>query len=163
MKQYLETYSQFINEEMINSSGPAIYRNPKSIRKLGPWARALSDIDGNLFIMEDSFQMVHEDLAQWLLDNNKIDWATGGISDFYEQMMHNTVLWQQVGDQNLLYLSESYTQRKFNEYSVYRWTEHIKELTQRVKKRNPGMKYIRKRIYDVWKEPDFGHEQPMKR
>lgn len=109
---------EHLNEELIGkyranygSGNVEIYKNPKSIKRMGPWARALHDQDGNFYIAsvenetQETIATTHTDMVKWLNTNGenvKLEWnqVTGG----YE----NGIGWQRHKNTNNFYLSESY-------------------------------------------------------
>lgn len=152
------SYDEFINEELLTDeeSDRAIYKNPKSVRRLGPWSRGLTDKDGNFYVMENKNPSdIHEHLARWLIEIGELSWKNKGEDTFYEELMNNTVLWQQIGNENLFYLSESYGSEEIKgKYNIGRWENHIKKLTKKAKKRQSKFKFVEKRIWAVWESPD---------
>lgn len=50
--------ARFVNEEVVATFGGrsatvTIYKNPPSVRRTPPWARAISDLEGNFYIADD--------------------------------------------------------------------------------------------------------------
>jgi len=151
MKQYIETFGQFINEEHVfHEKHLDIYKNPQSIKRMSPWKRAISDEDGNLFVMDDPyFMFIHEDMVKILNKESEIE-----SSSNYESIFSNFVVWTQPGNKHEFYLSESYSNRDSQWHALSNYKDHIKEFTKYVEKKNPQFKYVQKRIWDIYEQPE---------
>jgi hypothetical protein len=56
-----------ISEELLGTAfhgkkSIEVYKNPKSIIAFDPEVRAISDSDGNLYVVDDSYNWIHSDL-----------------------------------------------------------------------------------------------------
>jgi hypothetical protein len=153
MKQHIKPFYQFINEEHVfHNKSLDIYKNPQSIKRMSPWKRAISDKDGNLFVMDDPyFVMVHDGLVKILNSKGEVE-----SSSNYESILGNFIAWTQPGNKSEFYLSESYsTNRGLHQWhALSNYKDHIKEFTKYVEKKNPQFKYVQKRIWDVYEQPE---------
>lgn len=159
MNQHVETYAQFINEELvIDTLNYGIYRNPKSIKRMNPWKRAISDEKGDIYVLDDPFfELVHGDMVRFLNEKGIIE-----SSSNYESILHNFVAWTQVGNQNTFYLSESYNTKNISYWNSLKFFgKHVNKFTKIVMKKNPQFKYVKKRIWDTFEQPKSDKE--MKR
>ena len=111
-----------INEELIGSY-PAdfgggkveIYKNPKSVSRMGSWARALTNYNGDFYIAsvnnetQDNIATTHTDMCNWLSgegEDIRVRWKDGlGI-------YVNGIAWQRYKNTRKFYLSESYAANK---------------------------------------------------
>lgn len=83
-----------------------VYQNPKSIKKFAPECRAISDPKGNLYVVDDGWNVTHSLLAQWL------DYNGYSISQRFESeeswLKRGYIAWHRVLKTDIFYLGESY-------------------------------------------------------
>lgn len=116
--------ARFVNEEVLgsypgrkNAGTVTIYKNPASIKRMSPWARAFHDQDGNFYIADeekhfdkDIIGTMHVVLLEEVI---KIDpsiktyWNSFGEAGYFEGLC-----WQRLDKTNKFYLSESYVDMK---------------------------------------------------
>lgn len=108
----------FLNEEIMTSydgkfSEVTIFKNPKSIQRMSPWARAFHDQKGNFYIADeelhhetDEIGTMHTTILRKLreIDSTiETEWIGDGNLGYI-----NGVCWQRLGKTNKFYLAESY-------------------------------------------------------
>ena len=121
--------SEFINEEYLGTfiglwnddQEIEVYMNPKTIKRMGEWNRAISDDKGNLFIVDTS-QVTHSEIIKYLRKFGYIFNAD------------NHIMWQRYKEGNNFFLSELY---ELDDYD-YPTRE---ELTKKVKEKNPKINF----------------------
>lgn len=107
-----------INEELVGtyegmmaSDIIEIWRNPPSVKEMGPWARAFTDYNGDFYIASiederrDDTSTTHTEMFGWLKSKGKdirIHWDAG------EGTYVDGISWQRYKNTNNFYLSESY-------------------------------------------------------
>ena len=74
MKKYVPLFEEFVGMISGRSLRWAkdnvvieVYKNPKSINKMGTYTRGVLDPDGNLFVVDDARDITHTDFIAWLL------------------------------------------------------------------------------------------------
>ena len=136
-----------LKEDMIGKiKGNEVYKNPKSIKRMEKDMRGMSDPQGNLYVVNNSFNFVHDDIETWLKKKGHIKFSTSGqgypwraaMADMYEK---GYIYWQRNGSTNEFRLSES-TETD---------ADYIKELlpiiakyTKKVKSKNSSYKFTLK-------------------
>ena len=103
-----------LNEELLgtikspwNALGD-LYKNPPTIRRMGQWVRAITNKNGDLYIV-DSPDIIHNDIINYLTEIGEISklvryWD----SPLKEDNPEGIIAWQRKGNTMELYLSESY-------------------------------------------------------
>ena len=83
-----------------------VYKNPQTIKNMGLWCRAITDLKGNLYVA-DHMGMIHSHIYKFLIYKGELK---GGYYDTYEEQwgFKNSLAWQRLAGTNKLYLSESY-------------------------------------------------------
>ena len=111
--------ARFVNEEKLGSySGQwgagkiTVFKNPKSIKRMSPWARAFSDQFGNFYIADEEFPedqdrigTTHTDFMEYV---QTIDRSIKTRWDDLLYIYVDGIGWQRGGKTNKFYLSESY-------------------------------------------------------
>ncbi len=98
-----------------------VYMNPKTIKRMGKWNRAISDDKGNLFIVDTS-QVTHSEIIKYLRKFG------------YKFNADNHIMWQRYEKGNNFFLSELY------DLDDYDYPTHG-ELTKKVKEKNPKINF----------------------
>lgn len=138
MKQHIETYEQFINEELIRINDLDVYVNPASIKRMNPWKRAISDVNGNLYVLDDPYYTtIHRTFTDMMYHQRYIG------NSYYNGFVRNEklMMWQQVGDSNTFCLSISDT-----------FTQPGSKLIEKVQKKNPKYKFLPVKIWEYAEE-----------
>jgi len=138
-----------LNEEFLKSIiAPGLYdigmyKNPKTITRMEPYIRGISDPKGNLFVVDDSHNLIHRDMYNLLIDDNLIK---NYGKDFY-LIMHGGLLiaWQRVKSTNTFKLSESYYSYDIGELSQ---DKDFMNDVDKVRKKNSQYKFELKKITD---------------
>lgn len=132
-----------LNEELVSSISWVgkdfeIYKNPKTVKRMDYWARALSTDNGDFYVITfkpeqitsnyDDIVITHTELADWLRDNvnSNIKWTKFGNQSGYGYYP-GAIAWQRYNNSDKWYISES---------TSYEWIqdnmEYIKECIERV-------------------------------
>ena len=115
------------------------FKNPKSIKRMASNLRAVSDENGNLFVVDDASHIVHIDLADWLQDNGHIKYSGQWIA-----IQRGEILgWQRNGNSNDFHISESVSAKNIIDYKS---ADRFIELRNKVKQKNPQYNFILLRI-----------------
>ena len=82
-----------------------IYKNPPSIKRMGKFIRAITDIDGNFYV-SDHYDCTHDDIIYFLCKKGELkeDYWDYQKLDSYT----NLVAWQRKSNTKDFYLAESY-------------------------------------------------------
>jgi hypothetical protein len=155
-----------LNEELLfSNSSYSIFKNPQSIKRMSPWKIAISDINGNLFVLDDpEFEMIHEDLAKELKELKELKG-----SPYYLNLLDNYVLWSQSGKTNSFYLSETYyfpeqfeTKIK-RKNDVRKYKKIINEHYNVLQKKQKNYSFFKKGIWDEFMYVLNFNSAPIKR
>ena len=125
------------------TNDPYVYKNPPSIKKFVPRARAISDINGDLYVL-DNFDLLHDDLIDYLVLNNKIDNRAG-----YNMKIHQydyCVAWERYGASNTFLLNDQYD--RFEKLSSY-LQNMILLFHKKVSEKNTQFNFITKNIHEI--------------
>lgn len=117
-----------------------VYKNPPSIKRMEPNLRAISDKDGNLFVVDASGYLTHTVFLKWLTLNNYIK-----IKSYtYLNSLSEIVSWQRKENTNDFYLSESYNM--YNDYEspffIANFADFIKSNIIKCKEKNPRFNFL---------------------
>ena len=149
-EEYMGSFEDFGGDYQVK-----MYMNPPTARRLGPWARALSDKEGNWYIAESPDDnringVTHSLMLgfiqsegyakdmKWIIDMKAVGYETG-MGGYYE----NGIGWQQVNNTNKFYISESY-----HPEWVYNNTELLEELAAPIRQKGAKL-YFHKIGYGV--------------
>lgn len=117
-----------LNEKLIsNQKNVEIYMNPKTIKRMEDYSRAVTDDRGNLYIV-NSTEWIHKNLITWL--NNVM--KTNLDKNPYENV-DKTIAWQKEKG-NSLYLSPAY-------HSLEGKIDKIEEMIEKARKKNPNIEF----------------------
>lgn len=123
-----------LNEELIGSikNKYEVYKNPKSIKRMEKNSRAISFPNGDLYVVDDSWNLIHSNIAKWLkipdfFDNEKT--IIKGVEKGY-------IAWERDNISNIFILGVSNTILPESHY-VY-----IKKYVSKIKQKNPQYKFI---------------------
>jgi len=144
---------KLIKEELLGNLGSIeVYKNPKSIKRMAPALRGLSDPQGNLYVMDDQYFAIHMDLERWLKNkghtkDKSADWDTRNWPKAFGDMIKKGyIYWQRKGDSNTFYLSES-TYPDVDWFKEMQLMKYLKKSVKKVQQKNPQYKFILKRIF----------------
>jgi hypothetical protein len=129
-----------------------VYRNPKSIKRMSPDLRAISDMKGDLYVMDDSSKFTHSELVKWLIAYGlapKYTW----YDSLYE--FGSLVAWTRVSNTDTFKLGESYRLELFHPLDENNLTESVFELYEQVKQKNPQYSFKLESIWEKGKNRDF--------
>jgi len=131
--------ARFVNEELLGTyegtygNGEIeMYKNPPSIKRMGPWARALTDQNGNFYIASalkeegrSTIATMHTDMIQWLKTHAQdVTTNWNGQKHRYD----NGIAWQRYANTMKFYLSESYDEE---------WEIHLPYIKHFMETRDP--------------------------
>jgi len=136
-----------INEELVGEMpngmvGIEVYKNPKSIKRMVSELRAISFPSGDLFVIDDSKNVLHTKFAEWLNKNKYKNVYVWGVDKFKKGYIH----WQRKGGSNDFWLSESTA--LFDEEERKEIVPYLEKYVKKVKSKNPQYKFILKSIWD---------------
>lgn len=169
MKLFTKTYDEFVNEEVlgdlkVKNQLVTFYKNPKSIKRMSHWKRAVSDKDGNLFVADDKDTMLHSYIVNWLH-------KTGNVKHFSKDLrnlMKWYIMWHQVGKSNIFCLSESYRTMSADGkdyllkgsdeplgtayYDIRHFQPFIESSLKKLRRKNPQFEFVLERIWTYAEE-----------
>jgi len=117
-----------------------VYENPKSIKRLEPDVRGISDKEGNLYVL-DHTGFIHERILDYVKSKKLMEDAGWDYDNHYYV---NMIAWQRMRGTNDMYLGESYSENKDVIY-----LDWFKELVDKVRTKNPHINFIEESIYDA--------------
>ena len=109
MLSLIEICKWVLNEELLGQYDNKydVYKNPKSIKRMDPDMRGISDPKGNLYVVDDGGRvLIHRHIFDWLKQNKQIR-SSLSVYDAGEDF--EVMNWQRVGSSNTFKLAESYT------------------------------------------------------
>lgn len=134
-------YSQYAKDNSVRFD---LYKNPTHIDIFEPNCRALSDRDGNLYVVDDSSHIIHKDIAiavNFKYGPGKSIFNTLNFYDSYFENTYSDITWERIGKTNTFRLGESFTlpsKYKPNYNEVIGKLENKVEL---IKKKNPNLNF----------------------
>lgn len=123
-----------------------VYKNPKSMKRMKDSIRGILDKEGNLYVINDNYNVIHNIFAEWLNLN-----GYPVAKNTYENL-HSTVPLQRFGNSDNFYLSESVKADEIEEN-----LENIVIILRKAKQKNPQYNYIVKNIENA--EPN--NDKPL--
>jgi len=156
---------EFLNEELVSSiswSGKdfEIYKNPKTVKRMDYWARAMSTDNGDFYIITFKYEQItsnyddiiitHTELADWLRDNvnSNIKYTPFGDKSGYGYYP-GAIAWQRYNNSDKWYISES-TSHEW----IERNEEYIKKSINKINEHNIHyLRLIPSRISKTYDNP----------
>jgi len=136
-----------LKEDLIGRiRGYEVFKNPISISRMEDNLRAISDPDGNLFVI-DSNDVMHNDIAAFLQKKGyKIpeSYGTDGLAKITER---GYISWARKGNSKDFYLGESYVLGMYP-FDAHEVISAIKKYAKKTNAKNPQYNFIVKSIYD---------------
>jgi hypothetical protein len=126
-----KSYIQFINEDFIgfmqdrSNKTVEIYKNPKSIKKFEANTRALINKDGDLYIADNSYDLMHVDIKDYLAEKHPNE---GVVKRDFINQIHL----QRFGNTNDFFFSEMYDEEDLLENE-----KTFIKILEKAKKKNP--------------------------
>ena len=116
-----------------------VYKNPKSIKRMVSKARAISDKNGDLFVLDNVRNVIHFHFYRILKLKNVIgDYGTSITHMSPEKVLY----WQRNGASNIFKLSESYDRE------IVEKLQNMKlPNLDKLKKKNPQYTFLLERIW----------------
>lgn len=145
-----------VNEALIHKftgrwshSDIEIYINPKSIKRMEPWLRGISDTEGNLWVT-DIADTTHSEILGQLFkigqtesDNySPITEVSNWGTNHYDDDKWLYCGWQREGDSNTFKIAESIS------FDIDQYREIFDEFASAVKQKNPQYDFIVEGIVD---------------
>jgi len=118
------------------------FKNPASIKQMKPDIKAIVDIEGNLYVVDDHFYLVHKDIIDHFkpmeptLENS--EWSRK------EHCYENVICLQRFHNTNTFYLGELYSTRD----GIGNW-DTVDAVWDKLEAKNPQFKFIKESIADV--------------
>jgi len=130
MTKLTEILNNILNEELLGTiKGYEVYKNPKSIKRMDGKMRAISDKNGDLYVVDDYGEHVtHLKIVKWLSINGFVNIGV------------KIIRWQRLKNSNLFYLGSGYTKTS---------KDFLEKLMKKVKSKNSQYNFILKNITDV--------------
>lgn len=137
-----------INEELIGELGEyEIYKNPKSIKRMKPFLRGYSFPNGDLYVVDDGYNIIHSKLAGWLKRNGYGNLnGNSTITALVDNIKNGYITWQREANKNVFKLGESIEFDNTKYFDKKELMPYIKKYTNKVRKKNSQYKFILKRI-----------------
>ena len=118
-----------LNEELLGSyvyfsKKIEIYKNPPTAKRMGPWTRAITTLNGNFYVA-DNYATSHMKIIQFLYEKNELP----NPAQYYNANWgyENLVAWQRWHNSNEYFLAESYSSEwiKENIEQLEEWAKNI--------------------------------------
>lgn len=150
----ISVISKSLNEEYIGklrsqyrstrSNYYDVYKNPLSISKMEPNLRGIVDDSGNLYVVDDSMNVIHIELIEYLNKLGLIPPYRKGVSISVQRYQYT----------NEFFLSESYTPESFEDmiydevgpYDIEEGTKKINEIFKLASTINPQYTFYPEKI-----------------
>ena len=122
----------YLNEELLDvyssyfSPRIELYKNPKSIKRMGPWCRAITDQNGNFYISSadgetrQTISTSHTIMITRISRHENITTRWDGANS---RNYINGIAWHRFGNTNKFYLAESYER----ELAAIEYVQHFIE------------------------------------
>jgi hypothetical protein len=142
----LKKLLNLLNEEHVGDFDDyEVYKNPKSIKRMKKELRGISHPNGDLFVIDDNWDIIHSQLAGWLNGNGYKTPSIQSKTGMATGMKKGYISWQRKGTSNDFWLSEStdFDDKVFDEEELM---PYIKKYTKKVKQKNSQYNFILKSI-----------------
>ena len=116
-----------------------IYKNPKSIKRMKSYLRAISDKLGDLYVANDAHNIIHSEMARRINKFNNATTFNTIPEKFYNKLNPECITWVRKGDTNTFILGES---NKFVEFMSKEDLKNYKILLDKVRQKNPQFNFI---------------------
>lgn len=127
-------YEEFLGY-LTPSKTIGIYKNPKNIKRMETCSRAISDKNGNLFVIDDGFIYIHQTFLEWLKDNTNYLKGVKLNDRDYVEAAKKLILWQRYDLENIFLLSQTYVFDRYKLKNREIWLENVK-------KKNPNFEFL---------------------
>ena len=123
-----------------------VYKNPKSIKRMKPFLRGISFPSGDLFVVDDAFNTIHNDLEIWLNSNGyKVNVNKKNV-DLVNNIKLGYIPWQRKGNSNEFYLSESIDFFHVKYFNKDELMPYLEKYTKKVKQKNSKYNFVLEEI-----------------
>lgn len=109
-----------------------IYKNPKSIKRMGEWNRAISDREGNLYVADDP-NTIHDEMIEQLFAWGEIDYSWFAIVE--DKLL--ICGWQRYENSNNFYIAQT-----FADVSLILLRDQFRYLARAAAQKNPKLNFI---------------------
>jgi len=135
-----------LKEELIAKvRGFEVFKNPKTISRMDANLRAISNPDGDLFVIESN-DVIHSDLAKAVSAKGYKIPTYLSSEELVELTERGYIYWVRKGNSGDFYLGESYT---FGyPFDDPEFKPAVKKYARKTKSKNPQYNFIAKSIYD---------------
>ena len=144
---------QLLKEELLGDfDGIEVYKNPKSISRMAKELRGMSDPQGNLYVVDDAWKIIHSKLELWLKKKGYIkdvmdNWLSPHWPDAMEKMIKKGyIYWQRKGSTDNFYLGES-IYPKVDWFIDKNLMSFLKKSVKNVRQKNLQYKFVLRRIF----------------
>lgn len=123
-----------------------IYRNPKSIKKFPPYLRAVSTPNGDLYVADDAFNIIHLDIYKWMYNNINSGLEFPSESDEWvaKQATRGFISWQRIMDGEEFFLGETIKQDFIDKNQ-----KEILKYIKLIEKKNPKLKFYAEKMPNI--------------
>lgn len=128
-----------------------VYKNPASIKKLGPWCRAITDSKGNLFVasVEDEEQhtiaTTHTEMISYLKKKGEcLDMSWQG--KLHGGVYVNGICWHRYENSSDFYLAESYSDNYVDGRTDPQTIKYVENFIDQARLKNPRINFILEKI-----------------
>lgn len=130
---------QLLKEDLIGfiSNDYEVYKNPKSIKRMNPFLRGISFPNGDLFVVDDAYHIIHSTLAIWLRDNgfqNPI-----GKQNIIKSIQSGYIIWQREVNKDIFKLGESLN---LGNNILVELMPYLEKYSKKVKQKHPQYVFI---------------------
>lgn len=115
-----------------------VFKNPNSIKNLKPNIRGIATRDGDLFVIDDNYYIIHNIFATWL---NQKGYP---IPENTYNNLDSIVPVQRYGETNRFYVSES-----IKNHEITKYKKNITSIFEKTKEKNPTIEFVLKNIWDA--------------
>jgi hypothetical protein len=139
-----------LKEDFVGTThqGYEVYKNPKSIKRMVKDLRAISFPNGDLFVIDDNWNVIHSAFAEWLSKNGyKTPSDMGYKPGMVKGMKKGFIAWQRKGPSDSFYLSESTDFEDTDFFDEAELMPYLKKYTKKVQQKNPKYKFVLKGVY----------------
>ena len=109
-----------------------VYKNPENLKFFNSKVRGISDLKGNIYIINNS-KFIHKRLLDFL---NRKGIVTNAKWNKINYCYDNIITWQRKDNENIMLLGESY------DLSVIKDVPFFNEMFEKVKIKNPNINFV---------------------
>jgi len=133
-----------LKEDFVGTThqGYEVYKNPKSIKRMAKELRAISFPNGDLFVIDDNWNVIHSAFAEWLNKNGYKVPNMNLKTRIVDGMKNGYINWQRKGSTDEFWLSESTDFSDTMYFDEHELMPYLKKYAKKVKSKNPKYKFV---------------------